>query len=61
MTVKSEIRFFPSLLSNRHYSGTVATLLYNWPIFVGLLFFGVVALIRATTPKKSKPTKIGQL
>lgn len=45
MTVKSEMRFFPSLLSNRHYSGTVSTLLYNWPIFAGLLFFGVVALV----------------
>lgn len=45
MTVKSEMRFFPGLLSNRHYSGTVSTLLYNWPIFAGLLFFGGVALV----------------
>ena len=45
MTAKPEMRFFPSLLSNRHYSGTMATLLYNWPIFAGLLFFGVVALM----------------
>jgi ubiquinone/menaquinone biosynthesis C-methylase UbiE len=44
MTIKSEIRFFPGLLSSRHYSGTVSTLLYNWPIFAGLLFFGVAAL-----------------
>ena len=44
MTVKSEMNFVPSLLSNRHYSGTVSTLLYNWPIFAGLLFFGVAAL-----------------
>lgn len=45
MTVKSETGFFPSLLSNRQYSGTVSTLLYNWPIFAGALFFGLVALI----------------
>ncbi len=45
MTVKSETRLFPSLLSNRHYSGTISTLLYNWPIFAGLLFFGGVALM----------------
>ncbi len=45
MTVKSETRFFPGLLSHRHYSGTFSTLLYNWPIFAGLLFFGLVALL----------------
>ena len=44
MTVKSQTGFFPSLLSNRHYSGTISTLLYNWPIFAGALFFGLVAL-----------------
>ncbi|MBI1877107.1 MAG: class I SAM-dependent methyltransferase [Chloroflexi bacterium] len=44
MTAKSQTRFFPNLLSNRHYLGTISTLLYNWPIFAGLLFFGVVAL-----------------
>jgi ubiquinone/menaquinone biosynthesis C-methylase UbiE len=44
MTVKSEMRFFPSLLSNRQYSGTMATLLYNWPIFAGALFFSMVTL-----------------
>jgi ubiquinone/menaquinone biosynthesis C-methylase UbiE len=45
MTVKSASRFFPGLLSHRHYSGTMSTLIYNWPIFVGLLFFGLVTLI----------------
>jgi ubiquinone/menaquinone biosynthesis C-methylase UbiE len=44
MTVKSQTGFFPSLLTNRHYSGTISTLLYNWPIFAGALFFGLVAL-----------------
>jgi ubiquinone/menaquinone biosynthesis C-methylase UbiE len=44
MAVKSQIGLFPSLLSNRHYSGTVSTLLYNWPIFAGALFFALVAL-----------------
>jgi ubiquinone/menaquinone biosynthesis C-methylase UbiE len=48
MTVKSQIGFFPSLLSNRQYSGTVSTLLYNWPIFTGALFFGLVALTAST-------------
>jgi ubiquinone/menaquinone biosynthesis C-methylase UbiE len=32
----------PGLLQSRQYSGTVATLLYNWPIFAGLLMFGAV-------------------
>ncbi|NJN93693.1 MAG: class I SAM-dependent methyltransferase [Anaerolineales bacterium] len=45
MTVKSQPRFFPNLLSNRHYSGTVSTLLYNWSIFAGALFFSLVTLI----------------
>lgn len=43
MTVKSESQFFPSLLSHRHYSGTMAILLYNWPIFAGLLCYGLAA------------------
>lgn len=45
MTVKSQTGLFPSLLSNRQYSGTTSTLLYNWPIFAGALFFGVTALL----------------
>jgi ubiquinone/menaquinone biosynthesis C-methylase UbiE len=45
MISKSESRFFPGLLSDRHYSGTFSTLLYNWPIFAGLLFFGLVTLL----------------
>lgn len=44
MAVKSQSGLFPTLLSHRQYSGTVSTLLYNWPIFTGALFFGVVAL-----------------
>jgi ubiquinone/menaquinone biosynthesis C-methylase UbiE len=45
MTIKSETRLFPSLLSNRQYFGAISTLLYNWPIFAGLLFFGLVTLM----------------
>ena len=47
MTVKSQTGLFPTLLSNRHYSGTISTVLYNWPIFGGALFFGLVALVVA--------------
>lgn len=48
MTVKSQTGLFPYLLSNRHYSGTMSTLVYNWPIFAGALFFGVIALLVST-------------
>ncbi len=44
MTVKSQTGLFPSLLTHRQYSGTISTLLYNWPIFAGALFFGLIAL-----------------
>jgi ubiquinone/menaquinone biosynthesis C-methylase UbiE len=44
MTVKSQTGLFPALLGNRHYSGTMSTLLYNWPIFASILFFGLVML-----------------
>ncbi|MBN1992636.1 MAG: methyltransferase domain-containing protein [Anaerolineae bacterium] len=44
MTVKSQTGFFPALLDNRHYSGTMSTLLYNWPVFASIFFFGVVML-----------------
>ncbi len=44
MTAKSQTRFSPSLLRNHQYSGTISTLLYNWPIFSGALFFGLVAV-----------------
>ncbi len=44
MAVKSQSGLFPTLLSNRQYSGTTSTLLYNWPIFAGALFFGIIAL-----------------
>lgn len=45
MAVKSQTGLFPGLLSNRQYSGTISTLLYNWPIFAGVLFFGLVMLV----------------
>jgi ubiquinone/menaquinone biosynthesis C-methylase UbiE len=45
MTVKSQTGFFPTLLGNQNYSGTMSTLLYNWPIFASILFFGLVMLI----------------
>lgn len=45
MVVKSYSHLFPGLLSHRHYSGTMATLLYNWPIFAGLLCYGLAALV----------------
>ena len=48
MTVKSQSGLFPTLLSHRQYSGTVSTLLYNWPIFAGALFFGVVTITVST-------------
>jgi ubiquinone/menaquinone biosynthesis C-methylase UbiE len=44
MTVKSQMGLFPALLGNRHYSGTMSTLLYNWPIFASIAFFGLVML-----------------
>jgi SAM-dependent methyltransferase len=44
MTAKSQTRFFPSLLNNHRYSGTISTLLYNWPIFGGALVFGFIAM-----------------
>lgn len=44
MTAKSQPRLAPSLLRNQQYSGTVATFLYNWPIFAGVMVFGIVAL-----------------
>lgn len=44
MTVKSQTGLFPTLLGNQHYSGTMSTLLYNWPIFASILFFGLVML-----------------
>lgn len=48
MTVKSQSGFFPALLSNRQYSGTISTLIYNWPIFAGALFFGIITLLVST-------------
>jgi ubiquinone/menaquinone biosynthesis C-methylase UbiE len=53
MAAKSQPRLFPSLLQKHQYSGVVSTVLYNWPIFVGALLFGLVAL--ATTPFFSTP------
>ncbi|MCB9076763.1 MAG: methyltransferase domain-containing protein [Anaerolineaceae bacterium] len=45
MTAKSQPGFFPELLRNPQYSGTFSTLIYNWPIFAGILGFGLAALI----------------
>ncbi len=46
MTVKSQAdRFSGLLLNNRQYSGTISTLLYNWPLFAGATFFGLVAIL----------------
>jgi len=45
MTVKSQTGLFPALLGSRHYSGTMSTLLYNWPLFAGMFFFGLVMSI----------------
>ncbi len=48
MTVKSQTKLSPSLLQNKHYSGTITTFLYNWPIFCGVLVFGVIALVASS-------------
>jgi ubiquinone/menaquinone biosynthesis C-methylase UbiE len=48
MALKPQVGFFPGLLRHHHYSGTLSTLLYNWPIFGGLLFFGVVTVTAST-------------
>ncbi len=46
MTVKTQAKRFPNLLlRHMQYSGTISTLLYNWPIFAGGILFSVVALI----------------
>src|SRR5262245_56413539 len=45
MAAKSQIRLPASLLQNIRYSGTMATLLYNWPLFRGLLLFALMALL----------------
>ncbi len=45
MTVKSQTGLFPALLNNQQYSGTMSTVLYNWPIFASILFFGLVMLV----------------
>jgi ubiquinone/menaquinone biosynthesis C-methylase UbiE len=46
MTLKSQTRSWPGYLLNQPaYSGTLTTLFYNWPIFVGILFFGLVTLV----------------
>ena len=45
MTAKSQAGFFPELLRKQQYSGTIATLVYNWPIFVGILVFGLATLL----------------
>jgi ubiquinone/menaquinone biosynthesis C-methylase UbiE len=44
MTVKTESRFLPELLSNHQYSGMMAILLYNWSIFAGMALFSTVTI-----------------
>jgi ubiquinone/menaquinone biosynthesis C-methylase UbiE len=44
MTAKSQSRLTPNLLRNGQYSGTISTILYNWPLFSGALFFGLIAI-----------------
>jgi hypothetical protein len=53
MTAKSQPHLAPTLLRNQQYSGTVATLLYNWPIFVGILLFSLSAFL--VTPVLAAP------
>lgn len=45
MTAKSQTRLKPRLLGDSQYSGTLSTLLYNWPIFLGVFLFSTVTLI----------------
>jgi len=47
MTVKSDTGLFPALLSKPQYSGAISTLLHNWPVFIGVLFFAGVTLTAA--------------
>ncbi|GEM_PF-1049588 len=44
MAVKTEIKLAGNLLSNSQYFGTIATVLYNWPLFAGALGFSVVTI-----------------
>ncbi len=41
MAVKTQSGVLPKILGNQHYSGMMTTLLYNWPIFVAGLLFGI--------------------
>jgi SAM-dependent methyltransferase len=53
MTAKSQSSLAPTLLRNQQYSGTVATVLYNWPIFIGILLFSLSAVV--VTPVLAAP------
>lgn len=44
MTIKTESKSGLKLLNNRQYSGMVAMLLYNWPIFLGAALFSLVTI-----------------
>ncbi|MDM8527353.1 class I SAM-dependent methyltransferase [Anaerolineales bacterium HSG24] len=44
MTVKTESKLLPTLLTSRQYSGMMATLIYNWPIFAGIALFTTVVI-----------------
>ncbi|MDM8532414.1 class I SAM-dependent methyltransferase [Anaerolineales bacterium HSG25] len=44
MTVKTESKLLPTLLTSRQYSGMMATFIYNWPIFAGIVLFSTVVI-----------------
>ncbi len=44
MIVKSETKIASNLLSNDQYFGTIAMLLYNWPLFASALVFSTVTI-----------------
>ena len=48
MTAKLQSRLAPNLLRNGQYSGTISTIVYNWPLFSGALFFGLIAIAAGT-------------
>jgi cytochrome c biogenesis protein CcdA len=48
MAAKSQPRFFPSLLRHHQYSGAISTILYNWPLFLGAVLFGLATVVAGT-------------
>jgi ubiquinone/menaquinone biosynthesis C-methylase UbiE len=45
MAAKSQSRFFPSLLRHHQHSGAISTVLYNWPLFIGAVLFGLATVV----------------